>query len=81
MYKDSTVIVPVPSLIATLVDKEKRKGAALTEEEVLFIRDNCTCIAMTVEQERHLEASRGYVDLDPERVWEQWQKTRHQFDD
>ena len=66
----------VPSLVATLLDREKAKGSPLTEEEVLEIRDKAPVIALPAEGIHELEAKRGYQDIDPEHCWEQWQQTR-----
>lgn len=74
-------IVPVPSLVAVLLNKERAKGSALTEEEVLSIRDNCRCIAMPASAKLAVEDGRGYDDLDPENVWEEWQEARKQFEE
>jgi hypothetical protein len=68
----------IPALILLLDDAERRKGSPLTEEEVLSVRDNGTCIMMSVEHATALDERRGY-DLDPERVWEQRQKARTQL--
>jgi hypothetical protein len=68
--------VPVPALIAVLLNKENEKGAPLTEQEVLDIRDNAVCIMMPVSVITKMEDSRGYPDVDPEFVWEHWQEAR-----
>ena len=76
MTDDNLLIVPVPALVAVLISKEREKGAPLTEEEVLAIRDGAACIVMTHEQYAAVAAERGYDDLDPENVWDEWQVTR-----
>lgn len=43
---DGLIIYPVPSLVATLLNRERTKGSPLTEEEVIQIRDTCPAIAM-----------------------------------
>lgn len=70
------LIVPIPSLIATLKEREREKGEALTEEEVIKVRDNCPAIAMYLEQLRRIEEVRGYIDIDPEKVWEEWKRVK-----
>lgn len=79
--KPGSDLVPVftPALVSILLKKEKAKGAPLTEEEVLDIRDNSTLILLDATAARSMTESRGYEDLDPERTWEQWQKVRKKF--
>ncbi len=81
MPDDDVLIIPVPSLVATLLNHERTKRAPLTRDEVIEIRDNCPCIAMTPEQLQSIEERRGYSDIDPEWAWEQWQEARQDFDD
>jgi hypothetical protein len=69
-------IVPVPSLVATLLRRETDKGTPLTEAEVLAIRDNCPSIAITDEMLEQLVEGRGYEDIDPENAWDEWQAIR-----
>jgi len=73
---DEVLIIPVPALVAVLLNKEKEKGSPLTENEVIEIRDNAACIAMQQHALDAIEKSRGYQDIDPEQVWEQWQVAR-----
>lgn len=70
------VIVPVPSLVATLLRAERDKGGPLTESEVLAIRDKCPSVAMPVDVAAKVSAERGYDDIDPENAWEEWQAIR-----
>ena len=74
-------IVIVPALVAVLLNKEREKGAPLTEAEVIAIRDSCAAIAMTREQHLEVIAARGYLDIDPENAWEAWQEARKEFED
>jgi hypothetical protein len=71
----------VPALVFLLHDAEKQKGSPLTEEEVFEIRDKGPCVMMQVEDAIKLDEQRGYNDLDPEDVWEQWQEARAQLGD
>ena len=73
---ENLVPIPTPTLISILLNKEKKKGSPLTEEEVLEIRDNAVFIMMPLEHKILLEKSRGYADLDLDLVWENWQKAR-----
>ena len=66
----------VPSLVSTLLNREQAKGSLLTEQEALAIRDECPVIALREETARAAEEERGYKDIDPENVWEEWQEAR-----
>jgi SH3-like domain-containing protein len=74
--KEELIPVPVPALVAVLLNKENEKGSPLTEQEVLEIRDKAACIMMPISVVSEMEKSRGYSDLDPEYAWEQWQQAR-----
>lgn len=76
---DNLVILPMPSLLATLVNREQAKGSALTEAEVLEIRDNCPSVAVPIDVVPKFEAERGYKDIDPARCWEEWQEARKEL--
>lgn len=69
-------IVPVPGSLATLLAAEREKGAPLTEGEVLQIRDQAPFIAMPARAYRAVTKARGYDDIDPENVWDEWQLAR-----
>nr|WP_086937399.1 hypothetical protein [Thaumasiovibrio occultus] len=73
---DNLIPVPVPALVTLLAQHEEDKGRALNEDEVLAIRDNAACIMMPLSAIAQLTASRGYADIDPENVWQQWQAVR-----
>ncbi|WP_073975638.1 hypothetical protein [Erythrobacter donghaensis] len=73
-------IVFVPALVAVLLNREREKGAPLTEAEVIAIRDSSEAIAMTREQHLEVIAARGYLDIDPEHAWEAWQDARKDFE-
>jgi hypothetical protein len=70
------LIVPVPSLVATLLRTEQDKGSPLTETEVLSIRDNCPSIVMPVDVAAKVAEGRGYDDIDLDKAWEAWQAIR-----
>lgn len=65
-------IVFVPALIVVLTTKEKKIGRPLSKEEVESIRDNATAIRLTAEIANDMIKARGYSDIDPENVWEEW---------
>lgn len=73
---EELIIYPVPSLVATLLNRERAKGSPLTEHEVNEIRDACSCIALRPDDVRKIEERRGYKDIAPERCWEEWQQVR-----
>jgi hypothetical protein len=70
----------IHSLAFHLAQAEQRKGAPLTEEEVLRVRDQALCVMVTVEQARAMSEARvratGRRDLDPDNVWADWQRLR-----
>jgi hypothetical protein len=65
-------IVFIPALVAVLVAKENEAGRELTCEEVVSIRDSATAIRVTIEVAQDMVRERGYLDIDPENVWEEW---------
>jgi hypothetical protein len=71
-----TILYFIPSLIATLLNREKAKGSPLTEEEVISIRDNSPCVALTPKVATEMDHKRGYPDIDAEYAWPQWQEAR-----
>lgn len=73
---EEILIVHIPSLVATLLDAERKKGTQLTEAEVLEIRDTAPAVAIRPGDLPALISRRGYHDLDPENCWEEWQAER-----
>jgi hypothetical protein len=65
--------------VAVLRSAELEKGSALTEEEVIAIRDGASCITMPERVARRVIESRGYDDIDPGNAWEEWQNIRKIF--
>ncbi|QIM64268.1 hypothetical protein A4G17_01765 [Frederiksenia canicola] len=55
-----------------LVNAEKEKGFPLTQEEVMKIAEDCTCIRMNYSDFIELSENRGYQDISPEYAWEDW---------
>ncbi|AOF89400.1 hypothetical protein [Sinorhizobium sp. RAC02] len=76
---EDLIIYPVPSLIAILLNRERAKGSLLTEEEVIEIRDTCKAVAVPPDVARKMDAKRGYLDVDPEKCWDEWQLAREDF--
>lgn len=73
---DAMVPVYVPSLFDLLVCAEKKKGAPLTRDEVLSVRDTATVVMMHKDRAEEMTRSRVVDDLDPDNVWDEWQKRR-----
>lgn len=57
---------------------QSKQAEPLTKQQVLATRDQGACIAMKPRDAQALERERGYADLDPELVWEQWQSIQGQ---
>ena len=74
--QDELITTPVPALVAVMLAEEREKGAPLTREEVEEITDKAACIALPRHARKKVDEARGYEDIDPEQVWEQWQNVR-----
>lgn len=59
---EKLVIYPMPSLVATLLNRERSKGSPLTEAEVTEIRDRCPSVAVPVDMVETINAQRGYKE-------------------
>ncbi len=67
-----------PSLVSNLMAAEEKKGSALTQSEVLAVRDR-SAAAVVPEDRDFLEEVQGYRDIDPNNCWEEWQEQRDQL--
>lgn len=65
-------IVFIPALVVILLSKERETGRELTQQEVESIRDSATAIRVPVDVAKEMIKERGYLDIDPEDVWEEW---------
>ena len=65
-------IVFIPALVVVLLSKERETGRELTQQEVESIRDSATAIRVPVDVAKEMINERGYLDIDPEDVWEEW---------
>ena len=72
------VAVFVPSLAGILADAERKKGAPLTESEVMNVRDTSTVVMVRRTVADEMVKNRGYRDINPENAWTEWQKVRAQ---
>ena len=80
MAKDQQLIpVFIPPLAALLARAEEVKGSALTETEVIRIRDKASCIMMERGDAAKMTESRGYRDVNPENCWADWHRLRTQM--
>lgn len=73
---DRLVSVFMPPLATWLAQAEQKKGAPLSETEVLRIRDKAPCITMEPEDAAAMAASRGFRDVVPENCWADWHRLR-----
>jgi hypothetical protein len=71
-------VVFMPSLVSMLMATEQKAGRPLTQKQVEELTAKCPCITMEHRHAQAMERSRGHADIDPERVWEQWQISRRQ---
>lgn len=76
---DPLVATFTPPLVAILFRAEQSYGASLTREQVLAIRDACSCIMLRESIAAATAQQRGYEDLNPELAWEQWQEVRKEL--
>ena len=68
----STVPTVMPSLAALLVAAERAAARPLSRDEVERVLAKSPAVAMSLAHANALERSRGYMDIEPRRVWEQW---------
>ncbi len=72
-FDDDMIIVFIPSLRSVMEYHERKKGAPLTESEVLAYRDQAMATALSEPVAREVDTNRGYTDIDPENCWSEWQ--------
>jgi hypothetical protein len=79
---EQKVRVYVNPLIAMLYAAERKKGAPLTEAEVLHIRDTTVSVEMTPSQAQKfyasLDAQVSVHRMNPDHLWAEWQEIRDQ---
>jgi hypothetical protein len=73
---DPLVAMPIPPLVTLLHERERAKGAPLTEPEVLSIRDDAVSMMVRLSTARIMARDRGFDDIDPENAWVEWQLIR-----
>ena len=77
--EEQLCLVFIPPLVTVLLNAEKEKGASLTQEEVLHIRDSATCMAVKISDALKMEDERGYADIVAEDAWNEWQSIRQEL--
>lgn len=73
------VRVFIPPLATLLAHAETRKGAPLTEREVIEVRDAGVCVMMRAAEAEAMVASRGFRDVVSETCWADWHRLRVQM--
>ena len=66
------VLTFIPALIVLLEAGKNMAGRQLTQVEVEEIRDKATFINLPTEIAQAIVNERGYEDIDPDNVWEEW---------
>ncbi len=74
------ILVIIPALVEILAIHEREKGSALTEAEVLEIRNKSVCMVLPLSEAAKLAEGRGFDDIDPDDAWNQWQAIRGSFE-
>ncbi|WP_433579227.1 hypothetical protein [Nocardia brasiliensis] len=72
--RDDDRLVPtfIPALLVMLIRLEEDKGSDLTEAELLDARDNAPAMMLPLSTRHVMDESRGYRDIDPENLWQEW---------
>ena len=78
---DPVIPVPIPPLVYLLDHLEREKGSPLTETEVWEARDSAICMTMRTSERDRIAQHRGYVDIDMENAWAEWQAVQHSLRD
>jgi hypothetical protein len=76
---DPLIPVFIPALVQLLAIREQAKGAPLTESEVLEIRGEGVCIMLRHSMAMKMDEARGYPDINPTNVWQEWQAIRERI--
>lgn len=69
-------ITSIPSRVSILWHRERIKDSPLTKEEVTKICNESAAVALSLMTAAAVEESRGYRDIDGDRLWEDWQEIR-----
>ena len=74
-----SVRVYTPALIVLLRQSEIAKVSPLTRDEVEAIRNGAVSMMVTRSTAKQIAKERGFEDINPANVWEEWQKVRARF--
>ncbi|WP_437615436.1 hypothetical protein [Erwinia sp. V71] len=69
-------IIFIPALIKLLVHAQQNQSTPLSREEVETIRDNATAVSVPDTIATEMAQNGSWVDINPERCWEEWQDYR-----
>ena len=75
------VPVFVPSLAAILLKAERSRTTPFTEEDAIAIRDRCSCTMVPPAVAEAMAEKRGYIDIDPERCWEEFSDLKNDLNE
>ena len=76
MDEAQLVRIYIPALIMLLRQSEAAKVSPLTRDEVVAIRDGAISMMVPLAVAKQIAVERGYDDMDPANVWEEWQARR-----
>jgi len=79
MHDAQSVRVFTPALIVLLRQSEIAKVSPLTRDEVEAIRNGAVSMMVTRSAVQQIAQERGFEDIDPANVWEEWQRVRAKF--
>lgn len=69
---EGLVLLFIPALVAMVTRAEQLKGAPVTREELLRIREISPVLVSEAEPAQAVEEQRGYADLDLNDPWGSW---------
>ena len=72
MKDEKLELLFITSLISLIINEQEKKGRQLTLIELELLRDNATCIALPKSESKQIIESRGYRDINPENLWEEY---------
>lgn len=77
--EEALVLTPMPAICLLLLNLETQMGRSLTENEVLEVRNNATCVNLPESVANAMEESRDYRDLILDDIWHDWQGFKEWF--
>jgi len=76
---ENYVILFIPALVAILLSVERKSGGPLSQAQVEAVRDTASVVVSPPHAVKSVEEKRGYRDLDPREVWQEWQMARKEL--